>query len=640
MVLRKTKLKAEIPAEGELMKDARLSKFVLWSFAALIVIVVAYRPAAAQVGTTVSGRVVIPVDDNIAAFGGDDATAKGGISLRSAGGEMAQRLQRAVQSGKVPIVVSPIAGEKDRGNSRSSDDAFNVQINDPALDHIVTFDPSVVVTRPFEFSTQSETSGVRDGRNVVVGYNSSAGAEVQFFAGFGLAFTRLQFSAFSSSHDGGSTWTSGFVPAVSNDVPFTFGDPSLAIDRHGNIFYASLGTDAQGLNNTIIINKSTDHGSTFGPATVAAVDNGADKEWLAIGRDPTAHSRDNIYITWTSFIANAMGQTIGSQLLLARSTDGGQTFSQKVLFAPVDDGTNSSFIQFSNPVVDASTGRLYVPFLHFSDTDADNVRVLVSDDGGQTFSFLAFNTPGAIDAFAFPNVTPGLLNDCTGGGIRNTLVAGADQGGGRFGFPRFKQATRLISQPHAAAAHGVFAFVLNSSTSPFFGDPTAGSGIRVVLSTNGGQTFAAPFGMAASTAADPQHVHPFLSLSTSGRTLTVSYYVQQADGRLRTDVATLQTEDGDLRVEKTAPLSTTAFDLTPSNVVRTPTATTNYDRTVVSCYDIGEYQTLTGSRGEDNDGGVIAAWGDNRNTWTSPAGSPAVGTHSQPDVFFANVDDD
>jgi hypothetical protein len=614
------------------MKVAKLSKFVLWLFAALIV--VPSRPANAQVGKPLDGRVVIPVDDDIAVFGGDDnAPVKGGIGLRSAGGQLAQRLQRAVQSGLVPI-ARPIAGkEKGRGDNGRSDDAFNVQVNNPALDHIVTFDPTIVKTRPFEFSTQSETSAVRDGRHVVVGYNSSAGSEVQFFPGFGLAFTRLQFSGFSTSHDGGRTWTSGFVPPVSNNAPFTFGDPSLAMDRRKNIFYASLGTDAQGVNNTIIINKSSDHGESFGPATVAAVDNGADKEWLAIGPDPTARWRDNIYVTWTSFVKG------GSQLHLARSTDGGQTFSQKVLFAPVDDGTNSSFIQFSNPVVDASTGRLYVPFLHFSDMDADNVRVLVSDDGGQTFRFLAFNAPGAIDSFSIPNVTPGLLNDCTGGGVRNALVAGADQGGGRFGLPRFKQATRLISQPHAAAARGVFAFVLNSSTSPFFGDPTAGSEIRLVVSADGGRTFAAPFVVASSTAADPQHVHPFLSMSGNGGKLTVSYYVQQADGRLRTDVATLQSEDGELRVEKTAPLSTTAFDLTPSNVVRTATATTNYDRTVVSCYDIGEYQTLTGSSGEDGDGGVIAAWGDNRRTWTSPAGSPAAGTHSQPDVFSVKVED-
>jgi hypothetical protein len=78
----------------------------------------------------------------------------------------------------------------------------------------------------------------------------------------------------------------------------------------------------------------------------------------------------------------------------------------------VGDFLNSNMIQYSNPVVDASTGRLYVPFLHFSFIDADNIRVLVSDDAGETFRFLAFNAPGAVDAFAYPNVSPGVLNDC------------------------------------------------------------------------------------------------------------------------------------------------------------------------------------------------------------------------------------
>jgi hypothetical protein len=608
------------------------TKLVILSVAALIT--VAYLPAAAQVdSTTLNGRVVIPAEDN-AAFDGNavgDATIKGGIALRSSGGQMLQRLQRAVHSGLVPMKGFPIAGNKARGDGASRDDGVNLQVNDPALDHIVTFDPSLIVTRPFEFSTQSETSAVVDGSHVVVGYNSSAGAEIQFFPGFGLAFTRLQFSAFSTSHDGGRTWTSGFVPAVSNDAPFTFGDPSLAIDRHGNIFYASLGTDAQGIRGTIIINKSTDRGLSFGPAAVVAVDDGSDKEWLAIGPDPTVHSRDNIYVTWTSFKASS------SELWLARSTDGGMTFTSHVLFAPVDDGVNSSFIQFSNPVVDLSTGRLYIPFLHFSDGDADNVRVLVSDDGGVTFRFLAFNVPGAVDKFAFPNVTPGLINDCRGGGLRSALVAGTSQGNIR-GFPIFKQATRLVSQPHAVAGKGVFAFVLNSNVSPFFGDNTQGSEIRLVASADGGRTFAPVLQVAGSTAADPQHVHPFLALSHDSHKLTVSYYVQQSDDRLRTDVASVQFNDGRLRLKDSEALSSTAFDLTPSNVLRTATLTTNFDRTVVSCYDIGEYQTLARSLRDDS-GGVFAAWGDNRRTWISPPDSPAAGTHAQPDAFTAIVDD-
>jgi hypothetical protein len=623
-------------------------RFVVASAAALIA--AAYLPAAVQGEMTrINGVLAIPVDEDNSPRGDDegDATVKG-IGLVSVGGQMKQRFLRAVQAGVVdPRGAARVSGRDSHDDGGGDDgDVRNVQINDPSLDHITTFDPAVVRTRPFEFSTQSETSAVSDGNDVVVGYNSSANSKVELFPGppAFLAFTKLMFSAFSVSHDGGRTWKSGFVPSVSPDAPFTFGDPALAIDRRGNIFYAGLGTDATGEHGTITVNKSTNHGSSFGTAKVVAVDDGSDKEWMAIGPDPTARSRDNIYITWTSFITNAVGQTIASQLWLARSTDGGQTFSSRRLFAPVDDGFNSAFIQFSNPVVDQSTGRLYIPFLHFTNFDADNVRVLVSDDGGTTFRLLAFNAAGAHDATGFPNVTPGVLNDCAGGGIRNALVAGLDQGGGRFGLPRFKQATRLITQPHAAAARGTFAFVVNSSTSPFFGEGT-GSEINAVFTRDGGATWASSR-VVASSLADPQHVHPALLLSANGKRLTVSYYVQQLDSRLRTDVATLKIDGRRLRLEEAGPLSTTAFDLTPSNVVRrsspTTTTTTNYDRTIVACYDIGEYQSLTQSRrgDDDDDARVIAAWGDNRKTWLSPAGSPAAGLHAQPDVFAAIVGDE
>ncbi|HZX93466.1 MAG TPA: sialidase family protein [Myxococcales bacterium] len=593
--------------------------------------------AAAEAGTTTAGgRVVIPVDDDEAVFDGDaegDVTVKGGIGLSLSNaptGRLRDRLLRAVRSGK--LAGTSISGSQRRGESSNAAAGRNVQANDSALDHVTTFDPSIVVTRPFEFATQSETSAVRNGKHVVVGYNSSAGAVVEFIPGLGLAFTRLKFSAFSVSHDGGRTFASGFLPAVNDAVaPFTFGDPALATDRRGNVFYASLGVDADGAHGTININKSTDNGSSFGSATVVAVDDGSDKEWLAIGPDPIAKFRDNIYVTWTSF------QDASSELWLARSTDGGQSFTSRRLFAPVDDGVNSAFIQFSNPVVDDSTGRLFVPFLHFSNGNADNVRVLVSNDGGVTFSFLVFEVPGAIDAFAFPNVTPGLINDCTGGGFRNALVAGPDQGGGRGGAPRFAQATRLITQPHAAAAKGTFLFALNSSTSGIFGDPAAGSEINLVVSTDGGSTFSLTK-VAASTHADPQHVHPAVSLSQNARDLDVSFFVQQSNQLLRTDVASFKINgDGRVRAQGIRPLSSTAFALTPSNVVRTPAATTNFDRTVVSCYDIGEYQALARSRDEGES--VSAAWGDNRNRWIAPPGSAAPGTHAQPDVFTADLPD-
>src|SRR5262245_1716264 len=617
------------------MSRTNLARFVVAAAVALSAAVYLPKVLHGQ-ATRVDGVLVIPVEDDNSPRGDDegDATVKR-IGIFSSGGQMQQRFLRAVRAGVVKNRRAPVSGHESRDQGDRHDDVRNVQINDPALDHIVTFDPSVVATRPFEFSTQSETSAVSDGKHVVVGYNSTANSTVQFFPGRGLAFTKLMFSGFSVSHDGGRTWTSGFVPSVPPDVTLTCGDPALAIDRRGNIFYASLGTDTTGEHGALIVNKSMNHGSTFGPAKVVAVDDGSDKEWMAIGPDPTSRGRDNIYITWTSFTRRP-----SSELWLARSTDGGQTFSSRRLFAPAADGANSAFIQFTNPVVDASTGRLYIPFLHFSNADADNVRVLVSDDGGQTFRFLRFDVAGAVDAYAFTNVTPGILNDCTSGGIRLALVAGPDQGGGRLGLPRFGQATRLIAQPHAAAARGTFVFVLNRSTSPVFGNGT-GSDIIAVFTRDSGATWATTR-VAASSIGDPQHVHPAILLSPDGRRVTVSYYVQQVDARLRTDVATLTFDGRRLRLEDRGPLSSTAFDLTPSTIVLTPAATTNYDRTVVTCYDIGEYQTLAASRpgDEGDDVKVIAAWGDNRRTWLSPAGSPAAGLHAQPDVFAATVGDE
>ncbi|HUM11563.1 MAG TPA: hypothetical protein VLT82_11480 [Myxococcaceae bacterium] len=48
---------------------------------------------------------------------------------------------------------------------------------------------------------------------------------------------------------------------MSPNSPFTFGDPALATDRRGNVFYASLGQDEAG-NGALIINKSSDNGDT------------------------------------------------------------------------------------------------------------------------------------------------------------------------------------------------------------------------------------------------------------------------------------------------------------------------------------------------------------------------------------------
>jgi len=375
------------------------------------------------------------------------------------------------------------------------------------------------------------------------------------------------------------------------------------------------------------------------------VDDGSDKEWLAVGPHPFNKKQDNLYVAWTSFqnptVVNPGGS---SELRLARSTDGGASWTTKTLFAPVDASGGfdptvmSSFIQFANPVVDSSSGRLYIPFLHFSNTDADAIKVLISDDAGATFRFVEFNDPRALDKFGFANVTPGLLNDCgrLNGGIRNILHQGADQGGGRFGLPRFRQATRLITQPSAAVSKGRLFIAYNSSTSPFFGDPSAGSEINLLVLAKGGESISGPFAVAPATAADPQHVHPAVAVIDEGEKVSVAYYVQQANEKLRVDLTRVELDGRRFQARLPEHVSSVAFNLIPSNiafpVVGNPKFTTNYDRTIVACYNIGEYLGLVG-----HEAGLLAAWGDNRNSWTSPPRSPAAGTHAQPDVFFQEM---
>jgi hypothetical protein len=505
----------------------------------------------------------------------------------------------------------------------------NIQANLPSGDYIQIF-PGF---RPFVYATQSEVSTAAFGKNIVLGYNNSAGLHVIANpSGPGLIVDRVQLSGFAASNDGGQSWKNGFLPG-SQGTTDTFGDPSVGVDRHGKFYYANLADDV--VHGTIQVNSSTDGGVTWSQGVVVQEDDGSDKEWLAVGPDPANKNRDNVYVTWTSF------QNDGScQLRFGRSTDGGATFLSKTIYAPAADPNPThpqNCLSFSNPTVDAITGTLYVPFLHFSNADQDFIQMLISDDAGGTFRFATFNVPGAPDPTVLPVTQPGELTSCGKNNLRLTIHGALNSGPGQFNLPRYVNASRMILQPAAAARNGVVYIAWNNSQSPIFGS-TAGSDVFFIRSDDGGKSWSSPVAVNPAVSTDKHHVLPSLAIDQDPNGVHISYYTQHTDASIDLDMANSHDGGGTFPSDRAVRVTSTSFNLPPTNIRLSngPSfSATNFDRQISVCYSLGEYQGVSTANGS-----VYVGWGDARNLITEPLNTldPISGqTHPQQDVFFQTV---
>jgi hypothetical protein len=546
------------------------------------------------------------------------------IDVRSGGRILADDL--ASSHVILPDLATPVAGIpavpqiKLRGG--------NLQVSEPT--------PVIQIFtgfRPFVRATQSEVSAAAFGLNIVVTYNDSTGIHVSPNpSGPGLIVDQVLLSGFATSNDGGQTWKSGFFPP-SAGASETFGDPSVGVDRHGVFYFANLAADA--VHGTIQVNKSTDGGNTWGPGVVVQEDDGSDKEWLAVGPDPGAKNRDNVYVTWTSF------QNDGScQLRFGRSTNGGATFTARTIYAPAADPNPThpqNCLTFTNPVVDQITGSLYVPFLHFSNADQDFIQMLISDDAGATFHFATFNIPGAPDPTVMPVTQPGELTACSGSNLRLTVHDALNAGPGLFGLPQYVNASRMTLQPALAARNGVLYMAWSNSTSLFFGDPAGHSNVLFMRSDDGGNTWTGPTIVNPPGTTDIHHVLPSLAIDQDPNDVHVSYYAQHSNGTIDLDMANSHDRGASFPTNRTVRVTSTSFNLPPTNIPLTGPGfpTTNYDRQIAQCYALGEYQSVTTANGS-----VYVGWGDMRNLITEPVNAldPISGqTHPQEDVFFQKV---
>jgi hypothetical protein len=130
-------------------------------------------------------------------------------------------------------------------------------------------------------------------------------------------------SAFYYSYDGGRTWGIRNMTSTLG----VYGDPCLAIDTAGNIFFLHL-SDPPGQLwlDRIVCQKSENYGLSWNDGSSIGKNDPKhqDKEWIAVN----PHNND-LYVTWTQFDLYGSSDTANkSVILFSKSTDEGESWSQ------------------------------------------------------------------------------------------------------------------------------------------------------------------------------------------------------------------------------------------------------------------------------------------------------------------------
>src|SRR6266850_6570250 len=280
------------------------------------------------------------------------------------------------------------------------------QILSSPLDGTSVMAPDVTVNLDTGGAPQNETAIAVDPNNpmrivagandyVTLTWNCSIGAIPCSAVGDGYSGTYF-------SNDGGKTWCCAskldgtslgtLIPGVEHLTGGPYdagGDPAVAFDSRGNVYYSGLGFDRTSPANTVAVNKGTFDGNgnlTWGAPVfinqTTAPSTANDKEGIAVDSHAASPFRDNVYVTWTRFIFNPHnGHYVQSPIAVAVSRDGGRTFSDPQLIVG-----NVLYGQGSRPVV-GPDGTVYVFWDGSTRLAALNsIWMVKSIDGGNSWS--------------------------------------------------------------------------------------------------------------------------------------------------------------------------------------------------------------------------------------------------------------
>ena len=162
------------------------------------------------------------------------------------------------------------------------------------------------------------------------------------------------------------------------------GDPVLAFAPNGTLYYSALVYDFSFPNHTpsgVAVAVSRDGGATWGAPVMVHYESSNnffnDKQWIAAG------AGGNVYVTWTVFKSNKPRGYLSSRIVEAVSHDYGVTWSDPIAVSdnahPYDQGSS---------VAVAPNGSVYVAYEgnQANDISRDQTVLARSTDGGLTFT--------------------------------------------------------------------------------------------------------------------------------------------------------------------------------------------------------------------------------------------------------------
>jgi hypothetical protein len=365
-----------------------------------------------------------------------------------------------------------------------------------------------------------------------------------------------------------SNLTSNFATAKRDE---TFkGFEGIAISRTDNPRAAAAG-DASAWMNPVVISKQSS--TTF-----------SDKDQIWADNAETSPFFGSVYVCWASFRSQEKGQALPTPLIVARSTDGGSTWTQKQVGPATNNGVNSQ--------PDGCTVR--------SDSHGNVYVFGVGKRGGTSFEMMYKSTDGGAHftgpALLSTAVNPGVFDPVIGrpvmdgiAGARNDL-AFAPSVDIANGAPTGADASNRIVLTWADARNG-----LNNEQ------------LLMMTSTNGGASFSGPTAVPLATGDRPYYTAP--AISPDGTDVYITYNAFTTP--FRNDTSSPRGLVGVILHADVAGGAIGAFGTVARGAVGDPRASSQNN---LQAEFLGDYVYTAATRA-----GAVGVWNDVRNAADCPA---------------------